>query len=272
MFESPGKVEFGPAPGFRRLRFLLAYNGLPWRGWQSMPCGMTIQDEVNRALRETCGGPVRSHGSGRTDAGVHALGQVAHADVPETARLAPEDWVRALNARLPDSIRVLKAEYPAPSFHARFDARGKTYRYRIWRGEVMSPFETGRAWHLFGRLDMDKLAVGARMLEGSHDFARLSANRGGSSRSPAPDGLETRRTLSRVEVRELEGSVVEIEYDGDGFLYKMARMLTGSLAQIARGRESLAWLEDLLANPRGGAKSHHTAPAHGLYLVKVWYE
>ena len=142
---SADRPRFGPAAGSKRLRLTLAYDGGPWRGWQSMPGGGTVQDMLNEAFFKVAGMPVRTQGSGRTDAGVHALAQVAHADVPESASLAPEAWRNALNACLPPSIRVLDVDEPPQPFHARFDALGKIYRYRIWRGRELDPFEIGRA-------------------------------------------------------------------------------------------------------------------------------
>ncbi len=267
------RSRFGPAPGSRRLRLTLAYDGVPWRGWQSMPGSGTVQDELNAALERITGSPVRTQGSGRTDAGVHALGQVAHADVPEAAGLRPPAWINALNRHLPPSIRVLDAAEAAPGFHARFDATGKTYRYRIWRPRVLSPFERDRCWQVYGALDEALLREGAALLTGTRDFARLSANRGGEKEAlQRQDPASTTRTLQRVEVRHESEEVLVIEFEGDGFLYKMARLLTGSLVHVARGRADLAWLRDLLEQPRSGPKSHHAAPAGGLYLVEVRYD
>jgi tRNA pseudouridine38-40 synthase len=268
--ESP---RFGPAPGKRRLRLTLAYDGAPWRGWQSMPHGRTVQDALNSAFLKVAGAPVRTQGSGRTDAGVHALAQVAHADVPESARLSPGSWIAALNACLPASIRVRSVTEPGPAFHARFDATGKTYRYRIWRHPVMNPFEAGRAWQVYGPLDLPALQEAAALLLGTHDFARLSANRGGEKEALLrQDPLSTTRTLRRIDIRQPAEDLLEIDFEGDGFLYKMVRLLTGSLVHIARGKEDLAWLRDLLDRPRAAPKSHHAAPADGLYLLEVRYD
>jgi tRNA pseudouridine38-40 synthase len=237
-----------------------------------MPHGETIQDALHQALLKVAGVPVRTFGSGRTDAGVHALAQVAHADVPDTTSLSLDSWVNALNACLPLSIRVQEVSEPGPSFHARFDAQGKTYRYRIWRHRVMSPFEVGRAWQVYGPLDDESLSTAAGLLVGTHDFARLSANRAGEKEvERRQDPLSTTRTIRRVDVRSINPDVMELEFEGDGFLYKMVRLLTGSLMHVARGKEDLAWFRDLLERPRAGLKSHLAAPADGLYLVEVKY-
>jgi tRNA pseudouridine38-40 synthase len=253
-----------------RLKLTLAYDGRPWKGWQSQPGGETVQDQVETALRNLTSHRVSVQASGRTDTGVHALGQVAHVDVPELMQLRPDAWVRAINVRLPHSIRVLSVEEVSPEFHARFGTTGKVYEYRIWRAEVLSPFEDGRAWHLFGKLDAELLSQGAAILCGTHNFARLSANRGDMSedeRRENDEGLT--RTITRIDVHE-EGDILRLVFEGDGFMYKMVRMLVGSLVHAARGREPLSWLRDLVGDPTG-EKTHHTAPADGLYLVRVMY-
>jgi tRNA pseudouridine38-40 synthase len=195
---------------------------------------------------------------------------VAHVDVPDAMQLQPDAWVRAINVRLPHSIRVLAVEEVPPEFHARFSTVGKIYEYRLWRADVLSPFEDGRAWHLFGKLDLDLLRQGAAILSGTHNFARLSANRGDMSEDERrEDGEGLTRTITRVDLHD-EGDVLRLVFEGDGFMYKMVRMLVGSLVHVARGREPLAWLRDLVENPVGD-KTHHTAPADGLYLVRVMY-
>lgn len=253
-----------------RLRLTLAYDGRPWRGWQSQRGGLTIQDQVEGALGKLAGGRVAVHGSGRTDAGVHARGQVAHIEVAGGFSLRGETLVRAINSHLPASIRVLRCEDAPPGFHARFDATGKVYEYRIWRGDVLSPFEVGLAWHVFGALDIGRVREGARLFLGRHNFARLSAARGDISeedRRENAGGLT--RTIRRAEVLE-EGDLLRLEFEGDGFLYKMVRLMVGSLVHAARGRASMEWVRELVEEP-GGEKSSHCAPADGLYLVRVLY-
>ncbi|MBL9133026.1 MAG: tRNA pseudouridine(38-40) synthase TruA [Verrucomicrobiaceae bacterium] len=268
--ESKAGLHRGPAPGFKRLRLVVAYCGTPWRGWQSLEGGRTITDELNAAIRKATDIETSIQGSGRTDAGVHALAQVAHGDVPETVRMSSEAWVNALNACLPLTIRVLSVEDAPPGFHARFDATGKVYRYRIWRPRMLSPFESDRAWHVYGPLDMESLRECARMLVGTHNFVRLSANRGDMPETERRLRTEkTTRTIHRVEVRETD-EILELEFEGDGFLYKMVRLIVGSLVHIARGRSTKEWFAELLANA-DGLQSNQTAPACGLYLVRVNY-
>lgn len=252
------------------LKLTLAYDGRAWHGWQSQPGHETIQDRLEAALALITGQRIVVHGSGRTDAGVHARGQVAHIEIPAENTWSPATWLRALNANLPVSIRILTCEKAAPGFHARFDSTGKIYRYRIWRGDIFSPFEAGLAWHLHGPLDLATLRSGAAILCGVHNFSRLSANRGDMSETARrlnPEAVT--RTIRRIDILE-EPNLLTLEFEGDGFLYKMVRLITGSLVHAARGRAALDWIRELVENP-GGPKSNHCAPADGLYLEKVLY-
>lgn len=263
-------MRHGPAPGWKRLRLTISYCGTPWKGWQSQDGGGGVQDEINAAIKKATGIETQVQGSGRTDAGVHAFAQVAHCDVPETVRMNGDAWVNALNACLPLTIRVLHVEDADPQFHSRFDAAGKVYRYRIWRPRMLSPFEADRAWHVYGPLDMAALRWCCEKLVGTHNFIRLSANRGDmpeTMRRTLPD--KTTRTIHRAELRE-DGEVLELEFEGDGFLYKMVRLIVGSLIHVARKREPKEWFASLLADP-AGRQSNQTAPACGLYLVRVMY-
>ncbi len=247
--------------GTGRLRLLVAYDGGPFQGWQSQAHRDTVQDQLEAAFSALCGGwRVAVHGSGRTDAGVHARGQVAHADVPGRARLPPARWRDALNAHLPPTIRVRRVRFAPPDFHARYSARGKIYRYLIWNAPVLSPFRSGRAWHVPAPLDMTRLQRTAGKLVGTHDFASFAANRGFPAES-------TVRTIHRIDLRQ-SGSLLTLDYAGNGFLYKMVRLLTGSLARCAQGRADEGWIDQLLARE---VKSSFAAPAEGLYLLRVLY-
>lgn len=268
--ESKAGKNRGPEPGFKRLRFTVAYCGTPWRGWQSQEGGGGIQDELNTAIRKATRIHTHVQGSGRTDAGVHALAQTAHCDVPDTVRMSTEAWAHALNACLPLTIRILHVEECPPLFHARFDATGKTYRYRIWRPRMLSPFEADRAWHVYGPLNLDAVRWCCEQLTGTHNFVRLSANRGDMPETERRQRTEkTTRTIHRAELRE-EGDLLVLEFSGDGFLYKMVRLIVGSLMHVARGREPKEWFASLLTDPTG-PQSNQTAPACGLYLVGVEY-
>jgi tRNA pseudouridine38-40 synthase len=255
-----------------RYRLTVSYDGSSWAGWQSQPNQRGVQDRLEMAVARIVGSAVSVQGSGRTDAGVHALAQVAHMDIPATRVLAPVAWLRALNANLPASIRVLDCTAAAKDFHARYSARGKVYRYHISRAGVLSPFDNGRAWHVYGALDLHLLQDCALRLHGTHNFARLAANRGDlKEKLRRDDPLATTRSIHRVTLHEVqESQQLRIEFEGEGFLYKMVRLLVGSMVRVAQGRESVEWFADLLANP-AGLKSHHCAPPDGLYLIRVNY-
>jgi tRNA pseudouridine38-40 synthase len=244
-----------------RLRLLIAYDGRPFRGWQSQATGDAVQDHLERAFRKLTGTRIVVHGSGRTDAGVHALGQVAHVELPPR-RLTPERWRGALNDSLPPEIRVLRVTRARPGFHARFDARGKTYLYRIWNAPFLHPLEIGRAWFVPGKIDPAVLRECARLMEGTHDFAAFAANRG----TPETD---TTRTIHRIGIAQ-RGEVLTLRFEGNGFLYHMVRLLTGTLIRCALGRDEPSFIAGLLEHPRR-KKSHFMAPAEGLYLARVHY-
>jgi len=253
-----------------RLKLTLAYDGRPFAGWQSQRGRPTIQDAIEAAIRQIGGpgpegGVVRVHGSGRTDTGVHALGQVAHFDPPPGTRLGEAEWHRALNALLPPTIRVMRCALVRPDFHARFDAVGKTYGYRLWHGEVLPPLEHGLAWHLHGCLDVAALRRATQLFVGRHDFSAFSANRG----EEAEDEKDKVRTIHRLEM-EVRGEVISLMVEGDGFLYKMVRMLVGAAVRVARGDVTVERLADLLAHARQ-KKPGWQAPADGLTLVGVRY-
>ena len=246
-----------------RLRFVVAYDGGSFAGWQSQKNGNTIQDYLERAFAIVAQHPVRVHGAGRTDAGVHALAQSAHADVP-AGTLTPHQWVAALNGSLPPTIRVLRSRYAGARFHARFDAKGKIYRYRIWNDNVMPPFEHGRAWHVPAPLDLPAMAAEADAFVGTHDFASFAANRG-------KPGEETVRTIDSVRLRRT-GKCIVMEFSGDGFLYKMVRLMVGALVRRGHGKAPAGEIARRLDAPASTlATARLVAPAGGLFLVRVRY-
>ncbi len=257
---APGKWPAGRQRSIR-LKLLIAYDGRAFRGWQSQASDDAVQDHIERAFAGLCGGRIVVHGSGRTDTGVHALGQLAHVQV-ERGKFDLRKWLLALNANLPPQVRVLRVSRAPADFHARFSARGKIYEYRLWTGPTLHPLELGRAWHVPVPLDLDLLRAGAKLLTGTHDFASFAANRG----QPEKD---TVRTIHSIRIVRRAGCIA-LRFEGGGFLYRMARLLTGSLVRVAQGKASLDWLSELLAS-KGAKKSNFTAPADGLYLVRVLY-
>lgn len=246
----------------RRFKLTVAYDGARFAGWQSQTGGNTVQDAIERALAVVGKTQITLHGSGRTDAGVHALGQIAHFDAPTGSNLTADNWVRALNSNLPPSIRILRATQATSSFHARFSARGKVYRYELWTGSVLPPHLFQRTWHVPQGIDEASLRHTLGMFVGEHDFRPFSANRG----TPVTDSV---RQISRIHCTR-SGDSLKVTFQGNGFLYKMVRMLTGAAVKVALGREDERTIRDLLARPESGRWTH-VAPPDGLYLVRVLY-
>jgi tRNA pseudouridine38-40 synthase len=239
-----------------RLRLVIAYEGGGFKGWQSQAGGGTVQDHMEAAFATLCGRRVVVHGAGRTDAGVHALGQCAHVDVEREM-----DWITALNGNLPRAIRVLRCARARDDFHARFSAKGKIYTYRIWTGRILSPFELGRAWHVPTPIDFEIMRHAAKAFEGRHDFQAFAANRG----KPEKD---TVRTIHAVALHK-KGSQITLRFHGDGFLYKMVRLMTGALVKTGQDRAPADSIATYLAGRAG--KCSFAAPAEGLYLTRVLY-
>jgi tRNA pseudouridine38-40 synthase len=242
-----------------RLRLIIAYDGAPYAGWQSQASSNTVQDTLEETFRKIIGTRVAVHGSGRTDAGVHALGQCAHADVSGT--MNPGDWQRALNANLPPTVRILNSLCADPHFHARFSARGKVYRYLIRNGPILPPHELCRVWHVPQPLEIESFRQARAALTGRHDFIAFCANRGKAVR-------DTVRTIRKIALSR-RGGLIALTFEGDGFLYKMVRMLTAAIVRVAQGREDVGSVQARLR--AGTPKWSHVAPPDGLYLVRVLY-
>ena len=242
-------------------KFTLAYRGQDFYGWQRQDPHPTVQLALETALKKIFGQSVHVAGSGRTDRGVHALGQVASCALP--ASHSPETLLRALNFHLPPGVRVLSVHKAKPRFHARFSAKGKTYLYRIVNDPILHPLEIGRAWHVPRPLDLSSLRRAARLFVGTHDFASFTSN-------PGYERESTVRRLRSIRITRKPGSVLELAFDGDGFLYRMVRNLVGALVKVGHGRLSLTDLKKILL-ARSRSTAPPTAPAEGLYLLKVRY-
>jgi len=252
-------------------RITLAYDGTNYVGWQRQAAGASIQGLIEEALRELDGRRVVVIGAGRTDAGVHALGQVASFVLART--IDPDELKRALNGHLPVDVRVTDVGMAAPGFHARLSARAKTYHYRFCDADVVSPFDRQYVWHVPGGLDVDAMGRAAEWLEGRHDFVSFQTV-GGRVRS-------TERTIVRslvnrphlIDARPEYGSgagVVVYEVTGDGFLRHMVRAIAGTLVEVGRGRWPCERMRDVLVS-RDRRQAGPTAPARGLFLVRVEY-
>lgn len=246
-----------------RLRLVIAYDGTNYAGWQVQKIGLGVQQRVEEALAKIFPSAGRVHGSSRTDTGVHALGMVAHLDIPAAEfNLPARKLVLALNAHLPPDIRVMTATRVRGEFHARFDATGKQYRYFIWNHPAMNPLLEKRAWHVKRKLDLAAMRAAATHFPGRRDFKSFAANRDYQME-------DTVRTLTRCEVRK-SGFLITIVIEGDGFLYKMCRGIAGTLVQIGEGKHSPADVKRMLAG-KDRSIAGMTAPACGLVLWKVFY-
>ncbi len=243
----------------RNLKLTLAYDGTRLVGWQRQAEGDSVQGLLETALARFEGAPVTVHGAGRTDAGVHALGQVASVTVTCGHELTT--LTRALNAQLPDDVRVLSIDEVSPDFHARFSAREKTYRYQIRHGMTADPFERAFVWHLQERLDVEAMRHAAGVLVGRHDFAAFQSVGSGTR--------DTVRTLTRSEIADADGRLT-YEVVGDGFLRHMVRAIVGTLVEVGRGFRTKDAMSSLL---QGSARrdAGPTAPPQGLFLVRVDY-
>ena len=233
-----------------KFKLTLAYDGSAYQGWQSQKSGRGVQDQVESALARLFPSGPKLTGSSRTEAGVHALGLVAHFEVPEL-RMPVRHLALAINSLLPEDIRVTRAAKAVNAFHARFDAVSKEYRYRIWNHPAMNPLLRTQAWHVPRKLDLDAMREAAALFVGRHDFSAFTANRPGELGDPV-------RTLDRCEIRRR------------GFLYKMCRGIVGTLVQVGEGRFPAAAVTSMFES-RDRRKSGMNAPAHGLILWKVDY-
>jgi len=250
----------------RNIKLTIAYEGTDFHGWQVQPGVPTIQGALNDAARKITQEKVTVHGASRTDTGVHALGQVAH--FKTQSALSAVELQRALNALLPPAIRIVAAEEAGPEFHARWLAQGKTYRYRIYRGRVLPPFEHGRALHYPWPLDEEAMAAAARRFEGEHDFTSFAASSG--SEEDDRDRNTVRVVHSSEIVREPGREEIAYVVRGQSFLRYMVRKIVGTLIEVGKGR---IVPEDIpqLFEARDRSRSGPTMPPEGLYLVSLEY-
>lgn len=245
---------------YRRHKLTIAYDGTRYAGWQVQPRHTTVQGELERVLKELTGHPVRVESSGRTDRGVHARAQVAHADLK--TRTPVGKLQVGMNALLGPDIRILRVQHVPDSFHARYSAKGKEYRYFIWNHPVMDPFLRHTRTHIRDVLDVDGMTQAAAKLTGRHDFAAFSAN-------PNREIDGTVRHLYALDVRK-RGYEIVIRAHGDGFLYKMVRSLAGYLIRVGRGELTPDSAAMILDSKIRTARVP-TARPEGLFLWRVQY-
>jgi tRNA pseudouridine38-40 synthase len=241
------------------IKVVLEYDGSGFAGWQQQARGRTVEAELKRALKSITGQELKVYAAGRTDAGAHAEGQVV--SFQTDGRFSPRRLVAALNAKLPDDVAVLSAEEVPDTFHARYSARWRRYRYRYLDRPSRPALERGRCWQVHGPLDVDAMAKAAKALVGKHDWTSYC------SASEPPDARVREMRSARVS---RHGDNVELELVAEGFLRGLARSIAGALAEVGRGRRPPEWVGDVL-EARDRRKAARTAPAGGLTLVEVIY-
>ncbi len=245
----------------RRFKLTVAYDGTAYAGWQVQPHHPSVQQTIEETLAGIVCHPVKIHGSGRTDQGVHARGQVAHVDL--TCRMDAASVGRALNARLPPDIRILKVSVARPDFHARRSAAGKEYRYFVWNDAMVLPDKRLYAAHVYRPLDVAAMRKAAAFFVGRHDFASFTAN-------PQREVESTVRTVFAFTVGK-KGKEIVFRVSGEGFLYKQVRSMVGFLFRIGEGAEPPEAVKELLSSCAPRKARVPSAAAQGLFLWRVWY-
>lgn len=247
-----------------KFKLTIAYDGTNYSGWQTQKSGIGVQQRMEEALKKLFPGVERIHSSSRTDTGVHALGMVAHVEIPRAQfRMPAAKLALAINAHLPEDIRVTSAQRCAAAFHARFHAAGKQYRYFVWNHTSMNPLLRRQAWQVPRKLDLQAMRSTARHFLGTHDFKSFAASREYEVES-------TVRNVSRCEVKR-SGPLLTFIIEGDGFLYKMCRGIVGTLVQVGQGKIAVNEIQSILAS-KDRRVAGMTAPAQGLVLWRVFYQ
>jgi len=251
----------------RLIRLLIAYDGTGYSGWQRQHHAPSIQGTIEESLARICGHPVTLHGAGRTDAGVHALGMVAHFQTTAGHPLAA--FCRGLSSLLPPQIRILDAREASAGFHSRFSALAKTYRYDFFVGPVLCPTRRLYTAQFRGSFDLEAVQAGMALLTGTHDFSSFEGS--GSRNRDEKAGRGGVRTIYRIDCRPGTGEgYFVLRVTGDGFLRHMVRNIAGTLVFVGQGRIRPAALQEILA-ARDRRRAGPTAPAQGLFLEKIYY-
>lgn len=247
-----------------RYKFIISYEGTNYSGWQIQKKSISIQSLIENALLILMKKKVPLIGASRTDAGVHALGQVAHFSSEDELDMGKLQ--ASLNGILPKDIRILKVDKVPLTFHARFSAKGKIYHYFLSNGPYQSPFVRKHSLHFPHKLNFDSLQKAASLLEGTHDFTSFANNQLCGSAAVCPV-----KTIKKIGIEHLEDGQVRFVFEADGFLYKMIRNMMGTLLEIAKGKREVESIKEILA-AKNRKKAGQAAPALGLFLVKVHYE
>jgi tRNA pseudouridine38-40 synthase len=246
-----------------KFKLTIAYDGSNYAGWQSQKNGIGVQQRVEEAIAKIFPSATRLQSSSRTDTGVHALGMVAHVEIPAAEVKMPATKIAlAINAHLSADIRIMAATRCRDDFEARFNAKGKQYRYFIWMGTAMNPLLRNRAWHVAKPLNVAAMRTAAKLFVGRHDFKSLAATRNYEMAS-------TIRNLTRCDIKR-NGPLLTLIIEGDGFLYKMCRGIVGTLVQVGQGKIHPEEIKNILEKKDRKAAGM-TAPPHGLVLWKVYY-
>ena len=244
----------------RNFRIIIQYEGTRYQGWQKQNSSEnTLQGKFEQLLSRMAGEPVQIHASGRTDAGVHAYGQVAnfHMDT----RLTPVELMEQINSYLPEDVAVISCVEAAPRFHSRLNAVSKTYRYRILNSDVPHVFDRKFVWQYSDRLDLEKMRRAAGILCGTHDFASFTSTKKSKK--------STVRTITDIRIEKV-GDEVQLTFEGDGFLFHMVRILTGTLVEVGSGKRDVSDMETLLTAGKRELAGP-LVPAKGLALMEVRY-
>ncbi|MFA9556512.1 tRNA pseudouridine(38-40) synthase TruA [Evansella sp. AB-rgal1] len=245
----------------QRVKGIISYDGTHFSGYQVQPASRTVQGELEKALAKIHKvDHWKVHGSGRTDAGVHGIGQTIHFDTPLS--IPVERWPRALNSLLPDDIYIREVEYVDMEFQARYSAIGKEYKYIVHTSKEKDVFNRHYKYHLSERLSYNTMLEAAKLLEGTHDFTSFS--------SPKTSVINKVRTIYSISIEKQEDDLI-FRYIGSGFLYQMVRILTGTLLEVGKGNLAVEEISRIL-EAKDRFQSGPTIPGNGLYLVQVFYE
>jgi tRNA pseudouridine38-40 synthase len=250
-------------PNSVRLKLEIAYDGTHYAGWQTQKDALGVQEVIENAFEKLFPSRLNLHGSSRTDAGVHALGMVAHVEIPKAEfKMEPRRLPLALNSHLPEDIRLMKATRAKNSFHARFDATGKQYRYQVWNHAAHNPLLKNRAWTVHPKLDVERMREAAAKLIGKRSFRSFATSHDYEMTSYV-------RTLHRCRVKK-SGPLFTFVIEGDGFLYQMCRGIVGTLVHVGLGKIKPSQIRGIMAE-ENRTLAGANAPACGLVLWKVFY-